>query len=148
MSGIAYLEAHVMAADPLELVCLLYQHAIDQVQDARRLLAGGKIPERCRAITKAIHVIGELSKSLDHKAGGGLSANLEQLYYYMTVRLTEANLRRDDKLLAEVESLLETLASAWKETRARQTAGANPPLPVGVGAWQGTAESEAHAWSA
>jgi flagellar protein FliS len=149
MTGTAYLEAHVLAADPLELVCLLYQHAIDQARDARRYLASGQIPERCKAITKAMAAIGELSKSLDHQAGGAISSNLEQLYYYLTVRLMEANLRKDDKALVEVESLLETLASGWKETRARQTTAAEALVPAPVETWQPAGEtSNAHAWSA
>ncbi|HUI79942.1 MAG TPA: flagellar export chaperone FliS [Bryobacteraceae bacterium] len=148
MTGQAYLEAQVLAADPMELVCLLYQLAIDQVREARRYLASGAIPERCKAITKAIAAVGELNNSLDHQAGGAISTNLEQLYCYMTLRLTEANLRRDDKRLAEVESLLETLASAWKETRARQAASSGP-APVAVEAWQEAGETaDAHAWSA
>ena len=145
----AYLEAHVLSADPLELICLLYQHAIDQVRQARRYLANGEIPERCQAISKALAAIGELDSSLDLNAGGAISSNLEQLYCYMTLRLTEANLRRDDKLLAEVESLLETLASGWKETRARQAAISQAPAVAAVEAWQGTGEAgDAHAWSA
>jgi len=145
----AYLEARVLSADPLELVCLLYEHAIGQVRQARRYLASGEIPQRCQAITKAIADIGELAKSLNHESGGAISSNLEQLYCYMTVRLTEANLRRDDRALAEVESLLETLASGWKETRARQFASSQTPPAVAAEAWQGAAEtSEARAWSA
>jgi flagellar secretion chaperone FliS len=148
MRGTAYLQTHVLAADPLELVCLLYQHAIDQVREARRYLASGQIPERCQAITKAIATVGELNNSLDHKSGGAISTNLEQLYCYMTVRLTQANLRRDDTALAEVESLLETLAGGWKETRERQAASL-AAAPVAVEAWQGVGESgDAHAWSA
>jgi flagellar protein FliS len=149
MIGNAYLEAQVLAADPMELVCLLYQHALDQVRDARRYLASGAIPERCKAITKAIAAVVELSNSLDRQAGGAISSNLEQLYYYMTVRLTAANLRRDDKALAEVESLLETLASGWKETRALQAASNQAPVAPIVEAWQPAGEAgDAHAWSA
>jgi flagellar protein FliS len=148
-SSAAYLESHVLSADPLELICLLYQHAIDQVREARRYLASGQIPERCQAISKALAAVGELNNALDHQAGGAISSNLEQLYTYITLRLTEANLRRDDKALAEVESLLETLSSGWKETRARQFAASQAPAPVPVEAWQGTGEAgDAHVWSA
>jgi len=149
MPTTAYLEAHVLSADPLELICLLYQHASDQVRQARRYLGSGEIAARCQAISKAIAAVGELNRSLDHKAGGAISSNLEQLYCYMTRRLTEANMRRDDGALAEVESLLDTLAGAWKETRARQAASSQMPAAVPVEAWQGAGETgEAHAWSA
>jgi|ERR1700682_5413536 flagellar protein FliS len=145
----AYLEERVLSADPLELICLLYQHAIDSVRDARSYLASGEIAARSRAITKAIGILGELNGSLDHGAGGAISGSLEQLYTYMTVRLTEANMRKQEAPLTEVESLLSTLAEAWKETRARQSESSQPPAKSPTEAWQ---ESEdalvGHTWSA
>ena len=55
----AYL-ANVLSADPMELVCLLYRHALDNVREARRHLANHDIAERAKAISKAIAIIGEL----------------------------------------------------------------------------------------
>ncbi|MNT32306.1 Flagellar protein FliS [compost metagenome] len=52
---------------------------------------------------------------LDHEVGGEISANLESLYEYMVRRLMLANLRSDAALLAEVDTLLESLASAWAQ---------------------------------
>jgi flagellar protein FliS len=145
----AYLETRVLSADPLELICLLYQHAIEAVRDARVHMASGEIAPRSQAITKAIGILGELSLSLDHGAGGAISSNLEQLYNYMTVRLTEANMRKQDAPLREVEGLLSTLAEAWKETRARQSESSQLAAKLPVEVWQ---ESEdalvAHTWSA
>jgi flagellar protein FliS len=146
----AYL-SNVVSADPMELVCLLYQHALNAVQDARRHLASHDIAGRAQAISKAIGLIGELHASLDHDAGGQISANLEKLYSYMMFRITEANIRKQDAPLAEVESLLATLADAWREARARQAAEAQkamsavPAAPV----WQEQVlEPAAHGWSA
>lgn len=145
----AYLETHVLSADPMELVCLLYQHAVDAVSDARRQLASGDIAARSMAISKTIGILGELSASLDREAGGTISGNLEQLYTYMTVRLTEANARQQEEPLAEVQSLLVTLGQAWQEAKAQQTPvpapAAVPPAPT----WQGTnLEPATHGWSA
>jgi flagellar protein FliS len=139
----------VLSADPLELICLLYQHAIEAVRDARAHMASGEIAPRSQAITKAIGILGELNLSLDHGAGGAISSNLEQLYNYMTVRLTEANMRKQEAPLREVEGLLSTLAEAWKETRVRQSESSQPAAKLPAEAWQ---ESEdalvAHTWSA
>ena len=138
-----------MSAEPLELVCLLYQHAIDSVGDARRNLEQGDIAGRGKAISKAIGILGELTSSLNKEAGGALSSSLEQLYAYMTVRLTEGNMRKQDGPLAEVQNLLATLSQAWEATRAQQKA---PPAPAEVpsaAAWQNAnLEPVAHGWSA
>ena len=145
----AYLETRVLSADPLELICMLYQHAIEAVRDARVHLASGEIALRSGAIAKAIGILDELNVSLDHAAGGAISSNLEQLYNYMTVRLTEANIRKQEAPLAEVETLLSTLAEAWKETRARQSDSSLPPAKLPVEAWQESGDAlAAHTWSA
>lgn len=145
----AYL-ANVISADPMELVCLLYGHALNAVRDARRHLANREIAERGRAISKAIAIIGELNGSLDHPAGGAISANLENLYSYVIMRLTEANIRQQDGPLAEVESLLNTLSQAWQEARSRQAAIPPTPAPeTPAELWQESGlEPAAHDWSA
>lgn len=144
----AYLQTHVLSADPMELVCLLYQHAIEAVKDARRHLAAGDIAGRAAAISKTIGILGELKSSLNREAGAAISSNLEQLYEYMMLRLTEANVRRQDKPLAEVESLLSTLGQAWQEARTRPAATGAPAVPAAP-VWQEShLEPAAHGWSA
>lgn len=145
----AYL-ASVVSADPMELVCLLYQHATDTVRAARRHLASGDIAERGKAISKAVAIIGELSSSLNHSAGGTISTNLEELYSYMSLRLTEANIRKQDGPLAEVESLLNTLSEAWQGAKANQAVVvAAPAAPIPAAARQeSNLEPVGHGWSA
>lgn len=110
----AYLEDKVLSADPVELVCMLYQGAIDAVDDARRYLAAGEIAARSRAISKACDLVLELSGSLDIPLGGDLSRRLAELYDYLLRRLMEANLKASDAMLAEARGLLETLAEGWR----------------------------------
>ena len=145
----AYLQTHVLSADPVELVCLLYQHAADSVREARASLARGDIGARAKAISKAIGILGELNGALDRKVGGTISTSLEQLYSYMTLRLTEANVRQQDAPLAEVESLMNTLGQAWQETRARQSAAAAHVTAPPPAAWQeSNLDPAVRAWSA
>jgi len=109
-----YLENRILSADPLELIQILYEHAIQYVKQARAALAAGDILGRSRAISRTIGIVGELEGSLDREAGGSIGQNLAALYRYMRTRLTMANLKQEDGPLAEVESLLETLHGAWK----------------------------------
>ncbi len=111
----AYLESRIEAADPIQLVRLLYQGAISSVKNARSHLAAGRIVERSSSISQAHAILSELAASLDHKCGGELSLRLAQLYDYMQRRLLEANLQQKDEPLAETLGLLATLGEAWED---------------------------------
>ncbi|MEM5431804.1 flagellar export chaperone FliS [Cupriavidus oxalaticus] len=105
-----------MSASPHKLIAMLYDGARAAIARAKFHLEGGNIAERGNAISKAIDIIDNgLRAVLDHNAGGEISANLEALYEYMVRRLMLANLRSDAALLAEVDALLESLASAWAQ---------------------------------
>ena len=113
----AYLENRVLSADPIELVHMLYEHAIHQVQDARHSLVLGNIAARSKAISRTVAILVELESSLDHERGGALSRNLAGLYEYMRLRLTTANVKQEDGPLAEVEKLLKTMDEGWSAIR-------------------------------
>ncbi|WP_439686682.1 flagellar export chaperone FliS [Cupriavidus oxalaticus] len=105
-----------MSASPHKLITMLYDGARSAIAKARFHLEAGDVPARGTAISKAIDIIDNgLRAVLDHEAGGEISANLESLYEYMVRRLMLANLRSDAALLAEVDALLESLASAWAQ---------------------------------
>ena len=119
-----YLEGRVLSADPIELVGLLYVGCSDAVREARRRLADGDIAGRSREITRAYDILAELASSLDRDRGGEISRRLAALYDYMLSRLIEANVEQADAPLAEVLSLLATLAEAWDGVQAQT---ARPP---------------------
>ena len=116
----AYLTSRVLSADPLELVHMLYEHAVQLVRDARRSLAARDIASRSRDIAKTIAIVTELESSLDHERGGTVSGNLARLYEYIRFRLSEANVKQVDGPLAEVEGLLTTLSEGWSAIRTQE----------------------------
>lgn len=141
----AYLESRVLSADPLELIRILYQAAVQAVANARRALAEGDIPRRAREITRAHSILTELTLSLNYEAGP-IARNLAELYDYMQRRLLEAHVAQADSPLAEVGSLLATLLEGWNQCRPEsETArpAATPP-PETVGDYAGYA---AHSWT-
>lgn len=117
----AYVEQGILSADGVELVCMLYQAAIQEVRDARSHLAAGKVPARCAAISKASDIVSELLSSLDMTAGGEIAGRLASLYPYLIRRLLEANLYKKDEPLAEVLELLITLSGAWQAISAKRS---------------------------
>jgi flagellar secretion chaperone FliS len=157
----AYLETRILSADPMELVTILYESALESVAAAREHLKRGEIRERSNAVTKAISIVTELNSSLDHTSGGEVSRNLADLYHYIAGRLFDANLKQQDGPLAEAQALLHQLAEAWRGVRAARTAAGDskagdPSLdetPAYVPAYDtGSAYQDAasvgHGWSA
>ena len=149
-----YMEERILSADPVTLVCMLYEHAILAVEDAREHLLNKDIAARARAISKAMAIIGELEGALNHEAGGDISGNLARLYQYMRERLVSANTTQKPEPLLEVERLLKTVGDAWEQIRPKT---ATEPVPSGLGAagmaWPGAYGSEdvnaphVHGWS-
>ncbi len=140
----AYLESKILSADPLELIRILYQAALEAVAQARRCLAEGDIPGRSRQISRAHGILTELALSINHEAGGSLSRSLAELYDYMQRRLIEAHVQQSEQPLAEVAELLGTLLEGWRECRPEAEPlgpAAQAPYPAQAG------EYVAQSWS-
>lgn len=104
----------VMGASPHKLIALLYQGARQAIAQARMHLQMGNVGLRCEAISKAIRIIESgLQLALNVEAGGEIAQRLNTLYSYMTRRLFEANIKRSESMLVEVDGLLATLEEAW-----------------------------------
>jgi flagellar protein FliS len=154
MNNHAYLEQKILSADPVELIQLLYEGAVDSIVNARTHLASGDIAQRAAAISKCMNILAELHASLDRQNGGEISRNLARLYEYMQVRLLDANVQQADGPLAEVLQLLENLAEAWRAVKNQETLQpyeaerAMPPMSGWGERYPGEASSySAHAWS-
>ncbi len=117
----AYLESEILCASPVRLVELLYRGAIEGVRAARAAVDSGQIAERNRQIARAQSILCELSLSLDHEHGGGLSRELVELYDYMQRRLNDANAQQLGEPIDEVRKLLETLLTGWVSLSAKNS---------------------------
>jgi len=109
------LETSVMNASPHKLVLMLYDGAITAIHRSKVHLEQNEIPEKGKAISKAIDIIENgLKSSLDMKVGGDLAERLYMLYDYMCNALLEANIKNSVEKLDEVVRLLSQLRSAWE----------------------------------
>lgn len=113
-----YLEGEVLAADPVKLIRLLYDGAIDALASARSCIASGDIRGRSAAVNRALAILCELSQSLNHDAGGELSGELAAIYDYAQRRLLEGNFSQSDSPFKEVQALLVTLQQGWERCEA------------------------------
>jgi flagellar protein FliS len=110
-----YQNQSVQTASREKLLLMLYEGAIKFVKKAVSAIEAKDIAARGMNIGRAYDIILELNNTLDHRVGGDISKNLEQLYMFMTERLTQANIRGDAKPLEEVLKILEILYQGWVE---------------------------------
>ena len=125
-----YIEAQVLSADPIKLVHLLYDGAIEATCAARMCLAQGDIRGRSNQVTRAWAILQELSTSLDREQGGPVATSLAEMYAYLQSRLMTANAEQTDEPLAEVERLLTELADTWKSVPANTLPAAELELEL------------------
>ena len=100
-------------ATPHRLIQMLMEGALDKIATAKGHMLHHNLAEKGRHISWAISIIGGLQNSLDMKAGGEISANLDNLYDYMIRRLGQAGASNDPAILDEVSILLIEVKSAW-----------------------------------
>lgn len=108
-------QQRVQQASPLELTCMLYEGAIQAVEQAQVFLKRGEILARGRSIARVQGILMELTESLDRKGGGEFAARLGLLYDYMLGKLNEAHTHQNLQPLVEVRQLLVDLLSAWRQ---------------------------------
>ncbi len=109
-------ETRVSQASAHDLVDMLFDGLLVAVGSARAALVGGDIKSKCAHIVTAVRILEEgLKGALNLEQGGPLAENLQQLYSYCVLRLTQANARNDVAALEEVLRLIEPVASGWKQ---------------------------------
>ncbi|MFO1330450.1 MAG: flagellar export chaperone FliS [Rubrivivax sp.] len=107
-------ETGIADASPHRLVAMLYDGFLEAVAEARGALRAQDVQRKGRAIGRAVRIVEEgLRAGLNLKAGGTLAADLDQLYGYVGMRLTQANLNNSDAALDECQRLLQPLRDAW-----------------------------------
>ncbi|MFU2927663.1 flagellar export chaperone FliS [Pseudomonas paraeruginosa] len=106
-------QAQAIDASPHRLIQMLMEGGLTRLAQARGALERGEVALKGELIGKTIAIAGGLREGLNFEAGGELAANLDRLYEYMSMRLTEANLKNDASKLEEVAELLRNIKSGW-----------------------------------
>lgn len=109
-------ETGLAGANAHQLVAMLFDGFVEAVARARGAIQAGDALTKGTAIGRAVRILEEgLRAGLDLKAGGSLARDLDELYGYLTMRLTMANLRNDEAALVECQKLIAPLHQAWTE---------------------------------
>lgn len=105
----------VASATPHQLVTMLFEGFIAACSQARGAILAGHVANKGRAIGRAARIVEEgLRAGLNLREGGKLANDLHELYGYICLRLTHANLHNDEAAVAECQRLVQPLLDAWK----------------------------------
>jgi flagellar secretion chaperone FliS len=110
-----YKQTSVLSASREQILLMLYEGAIKFTKLAIQAAEQKKIADRGHNIMRAFDIIIELNATLDHKVGGELAAQLEQLYMFMIDQYTKANLTGDPEPLRANLKVLGNLYDGWKQ---------------------------------
>jgi flagellar protein FliS len=112
----------VADASPARLVQVVYEHILSNLATAqgcmgriRNNMPLNDVVTKCKAMAKAMRLIGHLDATLDMKQGGKISENLHNLYLYMLGQLTTANANNDAAVVSEVANLVRTVKHGWDQ---------------------------------
>ena len=122
----SYRKTNVITSDPVRLVIMCYEGAIDNLKLAKLKFIEKDYEGKGKAIIKAQDILDELMCSLDFEKGGSIAKNLGSLYNYMARRILHGDLNRDTGAIDEVIGMLSELLSAWEEVYSHQDVDIQP----------------------
>jgi flagellar protein FliS len=125
---LAYLENEVQTAPPQRLRLLLIEGAIRFARQACDAIEGGHGEEAADMLGRCRAVLVELLSGV-RPDGSPLTRQVAGLYVYLIRRLTEADLKSDERQIAEVISLLEVERETWQQACERLSDASLPEGP-------------------
>jgi flagellar protein FliS len=118
----ATVRSHGQVADasPARLVQIIFEHILANLATAQGCMERihdnmpySDVVVKCKAMGKAVRLIGQLDATLDMEKGGKIAENLHNLYLYMLGRLTTANANNDMQIVTECSNLVRTIKTGW-----------------------------------
>jgi len=108
-----YLESRILAAQPAELIEMLYQVGIQSLNKAIGHLKSGDAMARSREVTRAQEAVNELMAALDHSVGAPFTQTLASLYVYIQQQILKGHAGPSEEALQRAIGLLTTLQEGW-----------------------------------
>ena len=114
-----YKEVGVKTASQGKLIVMLYEGAVQHLEDALGLvkndgkIEASKIENFGNHIQKVQDIITELQCSLDMYHGGEIAQNLMSLYIWFNKELMQSSISHDRKQMSDVLGMLKDLRDSW-----------------------------------
>ena len=118
-----YKNSKVLTASPSELTLMLYDGAIKFCNIAKDAIDHKDVQKAHENIIKAQKIIDYLRQTLDMKYP--VAQDFENIYSYLSQRLIEANIKKDNEILEEILTHLRSVRDTWKEVMRKNGVASN-----------------------
>lgn len=108
----SYRSQAVQTASGPQLLVMLYDRMALDIEQAVRSISGGNLFEANEAMQHAQQILIVLKHSLDPNGFSG-GYDLLALYDFLSRKLVEANLHKDQRVLMECAQIVAPLREAW-----------------------------------
>jgi len=110
-------ESRAAAADPVELVTMLYDELETAVGVMASMVRQGQRISATEPAHRARTILIGLDVNLDHDAGGDVAVALSRVYRSMRRKLDDAVADNSAEALDELLNGIVTISSAWRQIR-------------------------------
>ena len=110
-------ESRAAAADPVELVTMLYDELEIAIGVLAAMVRQGQPISATDPAHRARAILIGLDAGLDREAGGDVAAALSRVYRSMRRKLDEAVAQNDAEALADLLEGILTVSAAWRQLR-------------------------------
>ena len=111
----AYRKAQVEGASSDQLLLQLVEAGVRHARQARSLGEQGELVKARENALQTLKIVSELDSSLDRETGGEIVEQLESLYAYLIREIGDANRKQEFARFRDVEEILHTLYTGWKD---------------------------------
>jgi flagellar protein FliS len=116
---LAYQEAAVGNANPIELVIMLYDVLARDLHGAIEAMEAGNIDLRTAKLKHGFLALQQLEGSLNMDEGGEMATNMSRYYSMLRAQMMKAQIEQDAGVLRELVQLLFSVREAWVELNGR-----------------------------
>lgn len=110
-----YKTVSVSTVDRGRLLLMLYDGCLNFLRQAKAGLEARDLPKFARFLSKSQAIISQLISTLDYERGGKIAKDLYRIYDFIMFHLTEANLQKDPRKVAEAIEVLEKIVNAYHD---------------------------------
>jgi flagellar protein FliS len=116
---LAYQEAAVGNANPIELVIMLYDVLARDLHGAIEAMEAGNIELRTAKLKHGFLALQQLEGSLNMDEGGEMAATMSRYYSMLRAQMMKAQVEQNAGVLKELVQLLFSVREAWVELNSR-----------------------------
>lgn len=115
-----YLDNKIRHASQSEIISMLYDGALNFLNQMRQAILEEKHNVRDEAFGRVQAILQELQHSINFEEGGEIATSLASLYSFMLKHLFESNLKSDALGVEAIQEMIRELRTAWQEAAKEQ----------------------------